>query len=278
MDIVNHREGDTPPPTAFVIHVRAGDVIDGVGDSLLDLLMLSVAWHRAGPQRGIREAATSWSEWARANPRADESNWWNYVKTLNYYEAIVQNGLPAGARSIVLVTGSHWPLSADGVNHFFDENGNTGTLGSFERSWKYLHVIKGLYEELGFPTTLRMGYSPDDDFVYMGSARYFHPTGGGFSRLVASVVKRKGGQVISSRAVNVHDGCGEYTVDLWPESLAWGPNAARGCTDWSTNNVWGALKDGSSLAHACMTSWARENCAALCCECCGSSPHLPPPS
>ena len=116
--------------------------------------------------------------------------------TLNYYKAIVQNGLPAGARSIVLVTGSHWPLSADGMNHFFDDNGTSGTLGSFERSWKYLHVIKGLYEELGFPTTLRMGFSPDDDFVYMGSARYFHPSGGGFSRLVGSLVERKGGQVI----------------------------------------------------------------------------------
>ena len=196
MDIVNHRKGDTPPPTALVIHIRTGDVIDGVDNSLLDLLMLGVAWRSAGPQRGIRAAAASWSEWARANPRVDDSYWWNYVKTLNYYKAIVQNGLPAGARSIVLVTGSHWPLSADGMNHFFDDNGTSGTLGSFERSWKYLHVIKGLYEELGFPTTLRMGFSPDDDFVYMGSARYFHPSGGGFSRLVGSLVERKGGQVI----------------------------------------------------------------------------------
>ena len=193
MEVVKWHRGNKPPPSALVIHVRTGDVIDGVNDTMLDLLMLNVPWHGCVPQPGIPENVANWSQWARADARSDRKNWCNYVRTLHYFEDVVLKRLPAGVDCIILVTGSHWPLSSDGKTHCLDDNCNTGTLGSFERSWKYLHVLKGRFEELGFPTSLRMGNSPDDDFVFMSHARYFHTTGGGFSNLIANVVRRMGG-------------------------------------------------------------------------------------
>ena len=43
---------------------------------------------------------------------------------------------------------------------------------------------------------LRLGQPPDDDFAFMARAARFVPAGGGFSRLVAALVRRFGGAVL----------------------------------------------------------------------------------
>ena len=37
------------------------------------------------------------------------------------------------------------------------------------------------------------------------------------------------------------------------------------CDEWAKNTMWGALKNGRSLALACTTEWAQMHCAKLCC-------------
>jgi hypothetical protein len=60
---------------------------------------------------------------------------------------------------------------------------------------------------------------------------------------------------------------GNCGANLWNPPWAATPDEA--CAAWSTNDQWGALQGGSTLANACQTSeWYATNCAATCC------PHM----
>ena len=78
-------------------------------------------------------------------------------------------------------------------------------------------------------------------------------------------------------------------ADIW-EPNPGSQSAAESCSNWATSDeteiidsVSGALVDGQTLSEACLTSWAKTNCANSCCayqapEDPGISPPTPPPS
>ena len=53
------------------------------------------------------------------------------------------------------------------------------------------HLVKG-----GGLSVINL--DPDEDFLIMCNAKYFVPSGGGFSDVITNIVKLKGGRVISS--------------------------------------------------------------------------------
>ena len=57
-----------------------------------------------------------------------------------------------------------------------------------------------LFTELGYRVMERINCgTPDEDFVYMSSAKYFVPGGGGYSRTVGKLVTRNGGTVVKAK-------------------------------------------------------------------------------
>ena len=85
-----------------------------------------------------------------------------YVKPLSFYEKHLTQ---IQAKKIVIVAGGC-------------------KAQDFTKSKVYIEKIKTLFEESGFNVRTRLGYSPDDDFVYMCRSNLFIQSGGGFSWLV----------------------------------------------------------------------------------------------
>ena len=195
--IVNSRDQEQPATSTLVIQVRAGDVIDNDNHSVLELLTFQLPYARyCGTP--LPKRPTFWQQWADPpTPPHGSSrlNWCEYVRPLRYYIELLKS-LPGAVERIELVSGSHWPLSKDGITHLFDDEANSGSLASFSKSWQYLHTLQAALWELGYPTTLRLGRTPDDDVAYISRAQFFLPSGGGFSRLLAKLVRLNGGHVI----------------------------------------------------------------------------------
>ena len=192
--IVRERGGEQPAASTLVIQVRAGDVIDNDEHSVLELLTFQMAYSTycssAFPRR-----PTQWWEWASGTARPTHAGWCEYVRPLGYYRDVLRS-VPKAVERVELVSGSHWPLSDDGANHVFDANANTGLLRSYEKSWRYLQTLRSAFAELGYPTTMRLGRTPDEDIAYVSRARFFLPSGGGFSRLLTKLVHLNGGQIV----------------------------------------------------------------------------------
>ena len=88
------------------------------------------------------------------------------------------------------------------------ENGNNSVWrqsGGFNRSCGYVHAVGRLLAEEGLRVELELGGRADDDFAAMSRASVFVPTGGGFSALVAAMVRARGGRVLRATADWCHD-------------------------------------------------------------------------
>ena len=66
----------------------------------------------------------------------------------------------------------------------------------FPRSSAYIRGVRDFFVEKGFTVDLRLGRQPDDDVVYMSRAKHFIQGGGGFSIVIAGIVRELGGQVL----------------------------------------------------------------------------------
>jgi hypothetical protein len=102
-----------------------------------------------------------------------------YVKPLRYYEETINKIKNLGISKVIFITGFH-----RGRDH--------------TKSLKYLSHVKNLFESKGFECQTRINLDPDEDFLIMCNAKYFVPSGGGFSDVITNIVKLKGGIVIPS--------------------------------------------------------------------------------
>jgi hypothetical protein len=59
-------------------------------------------------------------------------------------------------------------------------------------------VAAFLRQRFGRNVKLRIGHSADDDLLYASQATVFVPAAGGFSTLLAALVKMQGGRVLTS--------------------------------------------------------------------------------
>ena len=100
-----------------------------------------------------------------------------YIKSLQYYDTLLQNINKDIIKRIILVSGSHRDLN-------------------FKKSTLYINCIKKYCENYGFKVELRLGNHPDDDFVYMCNSTYYTPAGGGYSNLIKKIVQKKKGIIM----------------------------------------------------------------------------------
>jgi hypothetical protein len=100
-----------------------------------------------------------------------------YIKQMSYYQNISNLANKYNIKKIVIVTGFH-------------------TKGPYTKSYEYINKVKSFFEKNGFQVSIRIDNNPDDDFLLMCNAKYFTPSGGGFSRVIKNIVQRRGGIII----------------------------------------------------------------------------------
>ena len=100
-----------------------------------------------------------------------------YLYNLEYYKNIIQQ-LPTSIKNMVFVYGNH-------RHGIFD----------FEKSTEYIKILKNFFESKGYNVTTRSNKDADLDFVYMCNSKHFVKSGGGFSGIIADIVKLKGNNI-----------------------------------------------------------------------------------
>jgi len=150
-----------PPGDALVVHLRLGDVFEE--DSVWGAQAAAHPWAVDAEMRGELPA---WQQAALER----------YIFSLSHYQKHLR-GVPAHVRSAVLVGGAHHQIAA------------------YPRSSAYLNALRDFFVSKGFDVQLRLARAPDEDVVFMGRSRHFMQGGGGFSVVVAGVVKELGGEI-----------------------------------------------------------------------------------
>ena len=123
---------------------------------------------------------------------------WNYdsdcvhphTKSKEYYESIADKlslmlNTSSNPQVLIIASPFHWTRSHDYRN------------GDYSVDSCYCNHVAGFLMDLGFDPVLRSPVrSPDEDLCVMSRSRIYIQGGGGFSRLAAKMVKRRGGTVI----------------------------------------------------------------------------------
>lgn len=104
------------------------------------------------------------------------------VKNKEYFEMAIAE-FPPEVKSVI-ITGS---------------SVHKGYLSSNQGSVWYRNKVIDLFKSSGYTVHERWDNLPDDDFVYLASARYFLPTGGGYGGLASACVDRAKGTSIRVR-------------------------------------------------------------------------------
>ena len=92
----------------------------------------------------------------------------NYVKPLKYYEERVNKLKEYNIKNIILIA----------FNYDKDKESN---------SYKYTNSIKEFFINNEFNVEIRYDKNPDHDFILMCNAKYFIPSGGGYSLLIKNI-------------------------------------------------------------------------------------------
>jgi len=131
----------------------------------------------------------------RGTESADPDCWnndqdcWNdgiqYAYSKYWYDSTISLMKTLHIKRIVVVGDKfHWTRTPD------------PRLGDFSVDEAYLDHITHFFLDHGFGVAILAPDLPDSDFTYLCSARVFVRGGGGYSTLVANVVKTRGGVVI----------------------------------------------------------------------------------
>jgi len=167
-NLIRTMEGadNTPPADAAVAHLRVGDVF--VGYEAADLSLDEILNGPSVCARAVKTDAMHGGDLRHC-----------YIMNLAYYEQQLRQ-LPERVRTIYLVAGSHY-------------------VEGFERSSAYIRRIRFFFVSRGYAVHLRLGGAPDDDIVFMSRASYFIQGGGGYSLMIAGIVRALGtGKVLNS--------------------------------------------------------------------------------
>jgi GR25 family glycosyltransferase involved in LPS biosynthesis len=100
-----------------------------------------------------------------------------YVKPLRYFFEKIPIIQRYGIKNIILVAGSHFKVPC-------------------KRSHTYIHAVQKFFEQMGFNVSTRLGKKSDDDFIYMSSADFYIPSGGGYSSLIQEMIKLSNNRII----------------------------------------------------------------------------------
>ena len=100
----------------------------------------------------------------------------SYVKPMSYYKQVMKFAASKNLTKVTLVTGFH-------------------ETKSVRKSLDYVNRVQEAFEENDFQTSIRLNENPDEDFIFMCNSRYFVQSGGGFSKIIAELIKMKNGTV-----------------------------------------------------------------------------------
>lgn len=169
------RTDEVPPPDTLVIHLRLGDVIDNARESTRDLLIKQQYFYTV---EGARNRCISPSL-DRSGPLIED---WNaYVKPLGYFSEKLH--YISNFKSVVIMSAGH---SGDAAGGCMSPVADLFKGDSF-KSCQYLHALKSYLARANVSVSLRLGHSPDDDMMFGFLADGFLPSGGGFSRIIATI-------------------------------------------------------------------------------------------
>jgi hypothetical protein len=103
-----------------------------------------------------------------------------YYRPISYYENHVIPQLKKyEIKEIYIIAGAHINIHID-------------------KSMEYLINLIGILEKHNVNIKkIRLGNSPDDDFVFMCTSKYFIRSGGGYSKLICKMIKKNNGIVIN---------------------------------------------------------------------------------
>ena len=104
----------------------------------------------------------------------------SYVKPMSYYKQVMRFAARKNLTRVTLVTGFHQTEKVQ---------------TSVQKSLNYLNRVRGAFEGNDFQTYIRLNGNPDEDFIFMCNSRYFVQSGGGFSKIIAELIKMKNGTV-----------------------------------------------------------------------------------
>eukprot|EP00984_Skeletonema_dohrnii_P009638 scaffold3693_cov117-Skeletonema_dohrnii-CCMP3373.AAC.1 len=118
-----------------------------------------------------------------------------YAYPRHYYEQVAAELLESVGnltKIIVVSNPSHWTRNTDRRN------------GDYSIDYTYRDNVITFFRSKGFAIqAYHSSGRPDDDFVYMCSARIFVQGGGGLSKLVSTVVTANGGRVFKPRKATI---------------------------------------------------------------------------
>ena len=147
-----------PDSNTVVLHLRVGDVIDNT----------SIVHGREFWENKIN----TW----QASGRNHTPAWANYTITKHDFESLT---LPPDATKISIVYGFH-------------------TTGDHVKSIQYIQAVEEDLKTKFEVVTFETHENADDALRFMSHAKYFIPSGGGFSKLCAEMVKHNNGVVFVS--------------------------------------------------------------------------------
>ena len=150
-----------PAEDAMVMHLRVGDVIDDTNVSVDDFLNRRVNSYHA--LFGINPPNNGWSP--------------VYVRCLASFDRALKKTKELGLHKISLVYGFHIKS------------------GGLLKSKRYIAYLVQHAQDQGFEVEMITDADADVSFAYACSAKHFLPGGGGFSKLMARVVKHRGNNV-----------------------------------------------------------------------------------
>jgi hypothetical protein len=156
---VKSTKANTPAEDVMVMHLRVGDVIDGTYVTVREFL---------------EDRVDSYYALFGLKPKG-----WSpvYVRCLASFDRALKKTQELGFHKISLVYGFH-------INHH-----------TILKSKRYIASLVVYAQSKGFEVELITDQDADVSFAYACNAKHFIPGGGGFSKLMAKVVRQKGNAV-----------------------------------------------------------------------------------
>lgn len=158
---------DLPDDDTAVFHLRIGDVID------IDQYI-----NKSKMPNDFKTPTANdfWKRKTSSRPDHGSPPWSYYVLSKDQLKHIIVKMKMSRLRKICFVYGVH-------------------TDGNFTESRKYLAMCKQLFELNGIEVKTKSHSNADESFTYMCNSKYFIKSSGGFSNLIATVVKYRSNTV-----------------------------------------------------------------------------------
>lgn len=172
-EIQSTRGIEIPRSDCCVIHLRTGDVIDN-SEFTVDEFLSKARYYVYDHEKGAYK----------------KKRWNQYVKTSKYYERVSRKlqKLKIGQVSFSYNLDFN-PFTTSNSRGYHRSESN-------EKSMEYVQRIHDFFVKESFDVLRYERKDVDYDFIHMCNSSFFVPSGGGFSRLIAQMVKLKGKNVV----------------------------------------------------------------------------------